>query len=124
MCHDKDKFSEMTFVINQKVRLAVDGTTEVIGKGTIHLTVLNGKTKKKIRLDNTLYVPDLKTNLLSISKATTNGYEVNFDHTQAVIRNPSGKSIVTAKRKGDLYFVEDVIESAALAKLKTNEVGE
>lgn len=121
MCHDKSKFTKLIPVTNQKVRLAAEVTTEIKGKGTIHLTVSNGKIQKKIRLDNTLYVPGLKTNLISISKTTANGYNVSFSDTQAIIRNPSGEPVVIAEQRGDLYFFEDVIESAAMAKLKVNE---
>lgn len=48
MCHDKGKFSEFYPVKNQKVRLAVDITTNIIGKGTVHLNVPCDNKMKKI----------------------------------------------------------------------------
>lgn len=69
MCRDSDKFSNLEYIKNQKVRLATEMTTEVIGTGTVHLQVPNEKRKVKIRLENTLCVSGLRTNLLSIVKA-------------------------------------------------------
>ena len=122
MCHDRGKFVNFSLVENQKVRLAVDVTTEIIGKGTVHLTVPNGYNNKHIRLENTLCVPLLKTNLLSISKTTTNGYDVNFKDMHAVVLNRNGETVVKAERRGDLYYVEEITESTAAANSKTSEL--
>lgn len=67
------------------MRLAVDITTDIIGKGTVHLSVPSDNESKKIRLENALCVPELKTNLLSILKTTANGYNVNFQETHATV---------------------------------------
>lgn len=121
MCHDRNKFSKFYPVNNQKVRLAVDITTDIIGKGTVYLSVPSDIETKKIRLENALCVPDLKTNLLSISKTTANGYNVYFQETHATVSNKKGEIVLTAKRRGDLHYIEDN-ESAASANLCTSEI--
>ena len=81
MCHDKTLFSELHQTENQRVRLAVDRTTKIEGKGTIRLNISNGHQKRKIRLENVLFVPELKSNLFSVSKATNGGRTITFNET-------------------------------------------
>ena len=85
MCHNIQEFIEIAPVENQTVRLAVDKVTDVKGKGTVRLTVSTTKGKQSVRLENALYVPELKTNLLSVSKATTSGRCVFFNESKASI---------------------------------------
>lgn len=122
MCRDRGKFSNLESVSNQKVRLATDETTEVIGKGVIHLEVPNENGKKKIRLENTLCVPGLRTNLLSIVKAVANGRSVTFDESCAKIKDREKKTIAVAQRKGDLYFLEPMNECAAVVCESASEL--
>lgn len=122
MCNDRSKFLSFSPVNNQKVRLAVDATTEIIGKGTVLLTVSDECNSKNIKLNDTLCVPDLKTNLLSISKTTANGYYVNFKNSHAMILNQKGEVVVKAERKGDLYFINDFTESTAAASSNSGEM--
>jgi len=53
-----------------------------------------------------LYVPQLRSNLMSVSKITDHGFEVTFRRDGAVISDPqTGKRIATASRKSNLYFM-------------------
>ena len=113
MCHNIQEFIEIAPVENQTVRLAVDKVTDVKGKGTVRLAVSTTKGKKSVRLENALYVPKLKTNLLSVSKATTSGRCVFFNESKASIRSANGKIIAEAHRRGDLYFISPTEEIAA-----------
>lgn len=106
MCRDETKFVNMIPVMNEEVRLAVNKTTKIKGRGTVRLNVKNGAESKTLNLENTLCVPELKTNLLSISKSTLNGRSVRFTESHAEIANPDGLVILTAVREGDLYFVK------------------
>ena len=57
-----------------------------------------------------MYVPDLQTNLLSVSKITDNGGEVIFKCNFAVITDKEGNIKYYADRRGDLYFIRQNIE--------------
>lgn len=116
MCCDANKFCNFVPVSNQKVRLATDETAEIQGKGTVRLEVEtpDGK-KKKIRLENTLCVPSLRTNFLSITKTVDTGHKVIFEKSHAEITNQQGESVMRARRRGGSYFLEPLMESTATA---------
>ena len=60
-----------------------------------------------ITLNDTLYVPDLHTNLVSIGKITDKGHNVLFSKTKAEVINHDGEVLLTAERENDLYFLRD-----------------
>ncbi|GFS69645.1 hypothetical protein NPIL_186241 [Nephila pilipes] len=71
-CNDEKLFNEIHRETNCFVKLSVDKTTEVTGKGSVSITVQNAKHTRIILLKNVLCVPELKCNLISTSKATMN----------------------------------------------------
>lgn len=62
------------------IRLANDATSVVKARGNVEIITSIGDTNKRIRLENTLHVPDLRANLLSVAKITNKGYEVVLRH--------------------------------------------
>ena len=56
--------------------------------GDMRLVVDDRKGGRRRVLYNTLYVPDLRTNLLSVSKMTDNGHEMTFKGKQSQSPNP------------------------------------
>lgn len=88
------------------IRLANNATSTVDAKGNVELlTRVNNKTKR-VRLENTLHVPDLRTNLLSVAKIVDKGYQVVFNSNQASVKDVKGNIKLTAERKGDLYILK------------------
>ena len=63
MCCSKGKFCGITPAPNQKVRLATGETAKIEGKGIVRIEVPTLKGNKKLRLENALCVPELRTNL-------------------------------------------------------------
>lgn len=53
-----------------------------------------------------LYVSDLRTNLISISKITDKGHSVVFNKTNANILDTNGDVLISAKREGGLYYLQ------------------
>lgn len=78
MCNDGSLFSKLQTVTGKDVGLAVDKTVEIKGIGTVCLTLATGRDVKNVKCEDTLYVPDLKTNLLSVASLTKNGKKVTF----------------------------------------------
>ena len=68
----------MTETASQSVRLAVDRSTPVIGKGVVPIKVAFRNGEEVINLENTLCVPELKTNLLSVSKIVDKNHKRIF----------------------------------------------
>lgn len=60
-----------------------------------------------VSFDNTLYVPDLRTNLISVSKITDKGYQVTFNKNGAeVISEADGSVALVARRVDALYYCQ------------------
>lgn len=115
MCKNRSKFVDLKEVTNQKVRLANNELTEVKGIGTVYLSLTKGKRIHRVKLENTLYIPKLSTNLFSASKATTNGRKILLTENTAVILNQKGDKLVIAQRKNGLYIIEPVSDFAGNA---------
>ena len=70
MCGDEDLFKTMTVSSNLKLNLACQTSADVKGKGTVHLSVSGDKGDRLIEFKDTLYVPDFRTNFVSVAKIT------------------------------------------------------
>lgn len=80
-----------------KLRLANDEATEIKRYGSVQFSPNNKFTAS---LKNALYVPDLRTNLLSVSKICDHGFNVIFKKEKAeVVRAKGGEIVFTAPRK-------------------------
>ena len=80
MCHDIDKFINMKKLDKAEDITLGDGhSVKAFGKGTVDLTVrMSDEKQQRCRLFETLYVPKLSYNLLSVSKATRSGKSFTF----------------------------------------------
>ena len=57
-----------------------------------------------------MYVPDLRTNLISVAKITNKNNEIIFKKNEAIVRGMNGRLIVKAKRIGNLYYIQEKAE--------------
>ncbi|KAG8234854.1 hypothetical protein J437_LFUL014703 [Ladona fulva] len=77
--------------------LANSSLTSVKGKGTVRIVAVNENDRRLVEFKDTLYVPDLRNNLVSVSKITDKGYSVAFKEDVAVLSNPNGEEIAALK---------------------------
>jgi hypothetical protein len=97
MCSEKAKFQEMKIPEVQTLNLANSWSTKIVGSGTVKLSVEENLT---VRLDETLYVPDLRSNLLSVAKMTEHCFEVIFRRNEAIVTNPdTGENIISSSSR-------------------------
>lgn len=75
--------------------------------------MLSENGAKLIEFRETLYVPDLRASLISVSKITYTGNEVIFRRNNVSVRDQQGNEYIIAQRKGDLYYVCENVECAA-----------
>lgn len=115
LCGDYDRFDTMSESSNVKLNLASQASTQVKGRGIVHLPVSSNNGYKLFEFKDTLYVPDLRTNLISVAKITNRGHEVTFYKDDAYVRDERGDINVIADRKGDLYVVRESLECAKAA---------
>lgn len=89
--------------------MADNSSTDVLAKGEVLFSAnVLGETKN-FRLENTLHVPDLRTNLLSVRKITDRGLSVSFNKDTATISDSEDSVILTADRIDGLYYVGETM---------------
>lgn len=120
MTHKKENFIELRLNETRRINLASNNSaTRASGVGNALMTHKNGQ--KKITLFNTLFIPDLRTNLLSVGKATDSGLQVLFKKDEAVIMDENGSAILFADRIDGLYYVrqEEPSEEARVTSVES-----
>lgn len=105
--------------VSRKLNFASEQhSTEIKGEGRVTL-----KTNYRvINLENTLYVPSLCKNLLSVPKMTEHGASVTFKKDKAFVRNKTGDLVMTAEKcqNSGLYYVKSqTIEQNYAATFET-----
>lgn len=105
LCKDDHLFTN-SHKVNSGVKLASNTTAAVTAKGDVRVVASDGKQDKTFLLHNTLHVPTLRTNLLSVAKIVDNGYSVVFTKNQATVKDKNGSVRLVAKREGDLFLAD------------------
>ncbi|XP_044005861.1 uncharacterized protein LOC122850870 [Aphidius gifuensis] len=106
MCNDDKQFEYVNTCNEINLWLANSATTQVDFRGLVELNLNDPTGEQKIfKLTNTLFVSDLKTNLLSVSKITENNFDVLFANDHAEIRDKCGNVKLSAKKVKGLYYI-------------------
>lgn len=113
MCRDQSVFEAIHENNNLTLNLATTDSTKIQGNGIV-------KLKVTAVLKNTLFVPNLRSNLLSVAKVTDYEHEVTFRKNGATIVNTKNEKIIEAKRVTNLYVIEGTSESTNIANIKEN----
>ena len=103
-------------ISNLRVELAVNDSTEALGRGNVSVRTENGL---KVRIENTLYVPSLKNNLFSLAKCMDKGISIESHNGKIRFKNKDNEYFMTASRKGNLFYLdlkEEVAEKAMVLK--------
>lgn len=104
MSNEKNLFKEF-IRLNIESKIDNSVSTSILGSGNVHIVVDTDENNHQIIFQNKYYVTDLRTNLLSVAKATDNGCEVTFRQHDAFITDKTKKVILRGDRKGNLYYV-------------------
>lgn len=75
---------------SSKLKLASNASAEIKTKGTATIVTTINRKRNDVVLNKTLHVPELRTNLLSVSKITNKGYKVVFDDQKAAVTDRKG----------------------------------
>ncbi|UYV63732.1 hypothetical protein LAZ67_2005453 [Cordylochernes scorpioides] len=105
VCRNKDWFVDLREVSSDPIMTA-SGTTEAKGYGHIFLQTYFHNESIEIKLNNVLYVPNVRRNLLSVSKIEENGNRVTFRNMVARVFNPENRIIAEATNVNGLYTVK------------------
>jgi hypothetical protein len=95
------------------------------GRGVVKTEIEspNGQKGKSCVLQDVLYVPSVSYNLVSVSKATESGKTVKFNKDGCHILDESQKLIATAKRVGNLYYLNCMNSHQANSTVGYSSVG-
>ncbi|GBN54549.1 hypothetical protein AVEN_85602-1 [Araneus ventricosus] len=116
MCFNESLFTEINPIDDTYVKLDVDKTVKALAKGTLTFDVRVGNQTKGITLQNVLYIPNLKKNLISISKVTANDFTVKFQRNHDSVINSKNETVFIVKREKSLYYVTAIVESVSFVK--------
>ncbi|KNA25384.1 hypothetical protein SOVF_006690, partial [Spinacia oleracea] len=115
MSGDISFFYEIDESITGKVRFGDDSRINIEGKGSIRFICDNGKRKE---LHNVYFIPNLKSNILSLGQATEAGCEVRMIDNNLKLYDRFGKLLVRSKRsRNRLYKVILEVESIKCLQL-------
>ena len=101
--HQKELFTEYEEIPTKKVFMGDDRTLDAIGQGTIQVNLNSTSQQHTLTFKEVLYVPEIAKNLLSVSKATSEGLSFSFDHSGCQITDQNGSYIASGIRDQNLY---------------------
>ncbi|UYV66792.1 hypothetical protein LAZ67_4002870, partial [Cordylochernes scorpioides] len=105
MCCLRTVFSNLRETEPIAVKLANDQSIEALGTGTVELEVFEHGEPFLLKLENVLFVPGLKGNLISVSTCTEKSFFVKFMRGKAEIVNPLRKICIEAYKRNGLYIL-------------------
>lgn len=91
---------------NESVTIANDTKINVTQVGDVKLKIKVGNSPVNATIDDVLYVPDLFTNLLSVSRLVKKGLTVAFDQSGCRITDKQSKVIATGSLVGDIFKLD------------------
>ena len=125
MCNERENFRNFKRV-DTELTLANNESTRIMGTGDVRIMADVGKSDEEIIFKKVFYVPDLRTNLLSVARATDHGFEVKFCKDGAVVVDKDGHVTLRAERRGNLYYViksgnhVNMVEKQSVSKSEIN----
>ena len=101
VCHDRSLFSALSDTVNISVSLPTGLGVQIIGIGQV-------KLNESMILNNVLFIPDFRLNLLSVSQLTKDlGFRVAFDDDSYVIQDlTKGLTIGQGEEIQNLYVLD------------------
>lgn len=102
-------FSDIDRRITGKVRFGDDSRIDITGKGSIVFVTKEGRKKT---LTNVYYIPDLRSNIISLGQATESGCEVRMKEDCLLLYDRDNRLLMRAKRSPNrLYKVAMEVEN-------------
>lgn len=115
MCNERKRFTELRRTKQSKITTAANHSTNSSSEGEINLVVNNYGERNNIKLKDTMFVPELRNNLMSVPTITEKGYTVIFKKEYAIVKRRDGSIALTASKKNNIYEVNEIRNQAMLA---------
>ncbi|KAD5317806.1 hypothetical protein E3N88_17752 [Mikania micrantha] len=101
MTGNKGLFSNLNTEVEGTVRFGDNSCVKIERKGSI---LLECKTKEQRLLTDVLYIPHLKSNILSIGQAEEGGCEILIKHGTLTMFEPSGATLIKVQRSPNRLY--------------------
>jgi hypothetical protein len=115
ICCDKGLFSDLKRGVFGEITVANGEKVFAKGKGTVKLLIDCPEGKLETELLNVLYVPEIKSNLISVMKVAEKGFSVNFSGISCFLVGKFGKRTI-GKREDGAYKLLSVKSVCAIAE--------
>ncbi|GAB2283017.1 hypothetical protein Dimus_039573 [Dionaea muscipula] len=106
----KELFTEMDETVDGHVSLGDSSQVKVKGRGKILIRLKDGRHQF---ISNVYYVPDMKTNILSLGQLVEKGYNVVMKDRVLILRNEENKLIAHVKMTKNRLFVMNIRHDVA-----------
>lgn len=110
-----DQHLESTRKCGGTVVAANRGAMKIVAKGSMKLSPKCCPDEPPIAVGEVQVIPELSTNLLSVNQIVQRGHTVTFTKEGVQVVNPKGDLIATGSRKRDLFKLDLLESSKALA---------
>lgn len=108
--------------MNDQIYMAAKNFVESVGSGNVKVIVkMNRHGTKSIKIEDTLYVPKLRNNLLSVSNITDKSYSVVFFRNCAIIKAKNGNIVLSVTRQDQLYITDEKINQAMIGRNESDK---
>lgn len=121
MTGNRSYFKALDETITGKIRFGEDSRIDIKGKGSILFISQDGK--KKVLAD-VYYIPDLRSNIISLGQATESGCDVRMTDDLLILHDQHGNLITNARRsKNRLYKVRmEIANTECLQTIVQNDL--
>lgn len=114
MIKDTHRLCNFSSLKNKIVKLANDEVLNATGSGSLTFVPKLGNSQYEITV-NALLVPNLKSNLISVTKLVDEGYIISFSKHKASAYKYD-KLVFTASRKGNLFYINENTHQTCLTR--------
>ncbi|XP_013623877.1 PREDICTED: uncharacterized protein LOC106329780 [Brassica oleracea var. oleracea] len=101
MTGERCYFSEMNENIKGKVKFGDGSFVDISGKGSI---LFEAKTGEHKLLTDIYYIPELRSNILSLGQATEQGCDVRMKDNYLTLKDPEGRLLVKVMRTANRLY--------------------
>jgi hypothetical protein len=118
MCGNKSLFYDLDETFRETVKLGNNSCMSDIGKGDIKFHMKNNTVQT---ITNVFYVPDLKSNLISMGQLQERGYIIIIQQSRCQIHHPEKGLIAKAKMTTNHMFplhIQDDVQKCLSTKVQ------
>ncbi|KAE8706195.1 hypothetical protein F3Y22_tig00110403pilonHSYRG00175 [Hibiscus syriacus] len=110
MCGRKDMFVELDESVSGNVSFRADSTIAVKGRGNILIRL---KDERHQFISNVYYVPNMKSNILSLWQLVGKGYDIHMNNYNLSIKNDKSNFIVKVSISNNRMFLINIQDDVA-----------